>query len=183
MAGRVLTLLALLGAWACRCSGQEPGYRGSFGLGAPADSESVRAFVLHPAIPPDGRGLPEGSGTVGQGSRVFADKCARCHGASGKEGPYDELVGPGQPVYGPDAVRTIGNYWPYATTLYDYVKRAMPFDHPGSLTPTEVYGVTAWLLHENGILASDAVVDRETLPGIRMPARNRFVPDPRPLIP
>lgn len=162
---------------------QEAGYGAPIGLGTAADPATEGAFVIHPAIPPSGRNLPEGSGTVQEGARVYAEKCAQCHGPSGKEGPFDELVGPGQPVYGPQAVRTIGNYWPYATTIYDYVKRATPADRPGSLHPSEVYAVTAWLLNQNGILPSDAVLNRETLPRVRMPGRDRFVPDPRPLVP
>jgi len=184
MARRVLVLLLLgiLGA-GISSRAQEPGYRAPVGIGRLADPVTERAFVIHPAIPPNGRGLPEGSGTVQEGAGIYAEKCANCHGPSGTEGPFDELVGPGRPVYGPQAVRTIGNYWPYATTIYDYVKRAMPFDRPGFLGPSEVYAVTAWLLNQNGILPADAVLNRETLPTVQMPGRDRFVPDPRPLVP
>ena len=186
MARRVLFLLLLgigiLGA-GISSRAQEPGYGAPIGIGTAADPATERAFVIYPAISPSGRNLPEGSGTVQEGARIYAEKCARCHGPSGKEGPFDELVGPGQPVYGPKASRNIGNYWPYATTIYDYVKRATPADHPGYLGPSEVYAVTAWLLNQNGILPSDGVLDRETLPKVQMPGRNRFVPDPRPLVP
>ncbi len=95
----------------------------------------------------------------------------------------DRLVGGQQSLASPAPVKTIGSYWPYATTLYDYIYRAMPFDAPQSLTPDEVYAVIAWLLHQNGIIEADAVIDAQTLPQIRMPNRHGFVPDPRPDMP
>ena len=94
----------------------------------------------------------------------------------------DRLVGGRQTLATPAPVKTIGSYWPYATTLYDYINRAMPFDAPQSLTAEEVYSVTAWLLHQNGIIAEDVVIDAATLPAIHMPNRHGFVPDPRPYV-
>lgn len=167
--------------WGLVTVAQSTGYgNDAMGFGAEVDESVVAAFNIHPAIPPDGAGLPDGSGTVSGGAELFAQRCAHCHGATGSEGPEDVLVGPDLPVYGPDAVRNIGNYWPYATTVYDFIQRAMPFDRPGTLTPEEIYAVTAWLLNQNGIIPEDAVMDRDTLPAVEMPNRDNFVSDPRP---
>ena len=95
----------------------------------------------------------------------------------------DRLVGGARTLSTALPIKTIGSYWPYATTLYDYIQRAMPFDAPQSLTPDEVYAVTAWLLHQNDIIPKDAVMDPTTLPAVRMPNRHGFVPDPRPDVP
>lgn len=149
-----------------------------FGFGAPADPARVAAWDID--VRHDGVGLPAGRGTVAAGERVYATRCLACHGPTGTEGPYDALAG-GEP-WGPgDAPRrrTIGNYWPYATTLFDYVRRAMPQNAPGSLSADETYAVVAWLLERNGIVGEDAVMDARTLPAVVMPARDRFVPDDR----
>ena len=148
------------------------------GLGQPATAADIRLWNID--VAPSGEGLPPGRGTVPQGATVYAAKCAKCHGASGIEGPMDRLVGGQHSLTTTAPVKTIGSYWPYATTLYDYIHRAMPFDAPQSLTPDEVYSVTAWLLHQNGIIAENAVIDSSTLPAIQMPNRHGFVPDPRP---
>ena len=147
-------------------------------FGQPASAEDIRLWDID--VAPNGDGLPPGRGPVRQGAAVYAGKCAKCHGASGTEGPMDRLVGGQQTLNTSAPVKTIGSYWPYATTLYDYIHRAMPFDAPQSLTPEEVYSVTAWLLHQNGIIAEDAVIDAATLPAVQMPNRHGFVPDPRP---
>ena len=152
-----------------------------FGFGRPANAAEIAALDID--VMPDGRGLPPGSGSVEDGERIYAARCIACHGPTGTEGPWDVLVG--EPVpdfnYGDDAsllrLRAIGNYWPYATTVFDYVRRAMPHDRPGSLTDNEVYAVSAWLLWRNGIIERAAVLDAATLAAIRMPARDRFVPD------
>jgi S-disulfanyl-L-cysteine oxidoreductase SoxD len=148
------------------------------GLGQPATTADIRLWNID--VAPSGEGLPPGRGTVPQGATVYAAKCAKCHGASGTEGPMDRLVGGQHSLATTSPVKTVGSYWPYATTLYDYIHRAMPFDAPQSLTPDEVYSVTAWLLHRNGIIAENAVIDSSTLPAIQMPNRHGFVPDPRP---
>jgi cytochrome c len=150
----------------------------SFGLGRPAEPEEIRLWNID--VAPSGEGLPPGRGTVPQGGAVYAAKCMKCHGASGTEGPMDRLVGGQQTLAGSTPIKTVGSYWPYATTLYDYIHRAMPFDAPQTLTPDEVYSVTAWLLHQNGIVAKEAVIDAVTLPAVQMPNRHGFVPDPRP---
>lgn len=155
-----------------------------FALGTPATTDDIR--LADDDVTPTGHGLPHDSGTVAEGDVIFHAKCAVCHGPNGVEGPMDKLVGrmPGDSFpFGRDPAqlsqRTIGNYWPYATTVYDFIHRAMPHDRPGSLTPHEVYGVTAYLLYRNGIIAGNAVMNEKTLPAVRMPARNRFVIDDR----
>jgi cytochrome c len=149
-----------------------------YGLGRPAIDEEIRAWNID--VSPIGEGLPSGQGTVKQGAQVYANKCAACHGPSGVEGPKDKLVGGQNTLTTPKPVRTIGSYWPYATTLYDYIHRAMPFNAPQSLTADETYSVIAWLLFQNQIIAEDAVIDAQTLPKVQMPNRNGFIPDPRP---
>jgi len=148
------------------------------GIGRPATDEEIRAWNID--VSSTGEGLPPGQGTAKQGAQVFAAKCAVCHGPSGTEGPKDRLVGGQNTLTTPKPIRTIGSYWPYATTLYDYINRAMPFTAPQSLTPDEAYSVIAWLLFQNQIIAEDALIDAQTLPKIQMPNRNGFVQDPRP---
>jgi cytochrome c len=134
-------------------------------------------------VSPSGAGLPPGSGTVQQGRQVFAAKCAACHGQGGIEGPADRLAGGHGTLKTSKPLKTVGSYWPYATTLYDYIYRAMPFNAPQSLTPDEVYSVVAWILYRNEIIPEDVVMDAKTLPAAQMPNRNGFVPDPRPDVP
>jgi mono/diheme cytochrome c family protein len=155
-----------------------------FGFGTPASPEEIRKADTD--VTPDGGGLPHDSGTVAQGESIYRLRCSKCHGATGTEGPFDHLVGrePGDSFnFGRDpnflAKRTIGNYWPYATTLYDYINRAMPFDAPGSLSSSEVYSVVAYLLYRNQIVPGNVVMSDRTLPLVRMPARDRFVVDNR----
>ena len=133
------------------------------------------------SIGPDGAGLPPGRGTATQGAAVYVAKCQACHGDKGTGGPNDLLVG-GIGSLAPDkgpAVRTVGSYWPYATTLFDYIRRAMPFPESKSLTDDEVYGVSAYILHLNGIVGADDVLDAQSLPRVKMPNRDGFVPFPR----
>jgi S-disulfanyl-L-cysteine oxidoreductase SoxD len=132
------------------------------------------------SIPPDGAGLPAGRGTVAQGEAVYAAKCQACHGEKGAGRPNDRLVG-GIGTLAPDKtpVRTVGSYWPYATTLFDYVRRAMPWDRPKSLTDDEVYAVSAYILNLNGIIGADDIIDAQSLPKVKMPNRDGFIPFPR----
>jgi cytochrome c len=155
----------------------------TYDLGSPVDSTKLATLDID--IDPTGAHLPPGSGTPAQGLVVFATNCASCHGAKG-EGipPAPKLVGR-DPRQGfpfgrdPKLVRTVGNYWPYATTLYDYVHRAMPLKTPGTLKPNEVYAVVAWILAENEIIGRDSVMNAKTLPTVKMPAAGRFVTDDR----
>ena len=155
-----------------------------FAFGREATQAEIGAWDID--VMPDGRGLPAGRGTVAEGAAIYAAQCVVCHGPAGKGGQYDALVGrePAQGFpFGKDAAllgkRTVGNYWPYATTLYDYISRAMPQAVPGSLAPDEVYSLVAYLLFLNGIVPKDAVMTAETLPKVEMPARRRFVQDNR----
>ena len=161
-----------------------------FGFGEPAPRELIAALDID--VRPDGTGLPPGRGTAREGAAIYAKQCAACHGAKGEGGVADPLVGvvpKGVPPFGPayeqwrgsrpDVPFTIGNYWPYATTVFDYVRRAMPPTAPGSLTADETYALVAWLLAQNGIVGDDAVMSAETLPKVVMPARRMFVPDDR----
>lgn len=148
----------------------------TFGFGKPATTAQITLLDID--VRPDGVGLPVGSGTVAKGRVIFAGKCVACHGAGGVGGVGGALVttttAPGKR---PAAV--IGNYWPYATTLFDYIRRAMPFSEPGSLTNDEVYALTAFLLNANQIISEDAILNAQTLPKVQMPAQPRFVPDDR----
>jgi mono/diheme cytochrome c family protein len=132
------------------------------------------------SIGPDGAGLPPGRGTPRQGETVYAAKCQACHGEKGVGGPNDPLVG-GIGSLAPDKppVKTVGSYWPYATTLFDYVRRAMPFQEPKSLTNDELYAVSAYILNLNGIVGPSDVLDSQSLPRVRMPNRDGFIPFPR----
>lgn len=152
------------------------------GIGRPATTAEIAAW--DDDVMPDGTGLPAGSGTPAAGAAIFATRCARCHGKTGTEGPNDVLVGAeprrGFPFWKDRSIpHTIGNYWPYATTVFDYIRRAMPPDAPGSLSNTDVYNLTAFLLHANELISADAVMDATTLPKVAMPAREHFVPDRR----
>lgn len=154
----------------------------TFGLGRPATAAEIAAWDID--IMPDGTGLPPGSGTAVEGRALYAAQCAACHGPTGVEGPYNVLVGrvvgDGFPFGNdPRIPSTIGNYWPYATTVYDYINRTMPFDARGELQADEVYSLVAALLFMNGIIEEDEVMDAETLPQVQMPARDRFVRDDR----
>jgi cytochrome c len=150
-----------------------------FGVGRPPTPDEVRG--LGAAIAPDGSGLPEGSGTVAEGRTVFAARCASCHGPNGEGGAVGAaLVGGKGTLATARPLKTIGSFWPQATTVWDYVNRAMPFDQPGLLKPEEVYAVVAYLLNLNGIIEEDVVMNARTLPTVKMPNRDGFVADPRP---
>jgi len=125
-------------------------------------------------IAPDGANLPDGSGSVAQGQKIFADTCAACHGEHGTEGPMDRLVGGKGTLETKKPIMTVGSYWPYATTLYDYIRRAMPLTNPQSLSADQVYAVTAYILNLNKIIPDDAVLDKHSLPAVKMPNRDGF---------
>jgi cytochrome c len=169
-----VSALALVFACAISLVAQSPKY----GVGRTATPEEIRN--LGAAIAPDGGGLPEGSGTVATGRGVFAARCSRCHGekAQGYVGPA--LVGGRGTLATPRPLKTVGSFWPYATTVWDYVNRAMPFDEPGMLQPPEVYAVVAYILNLNGVIGESDVMDARSLPNVKMPNRDGFVADPRP---
>jgi cytochrome c len=170
---------------------QAPEPPARFAVGRAASAAEIAAWDID--VSPSGAGLPQGSGTPAQGAVVYAAKCAACHGAAG-EGQVGtppmgvpaapKLVGrdprEGFPFgQDPKLVKTVGNYWPYATTVFDYVRRTMPLAAPGSLANNEVYAVVAFLLAENEVIEKSAVMDSVTLPAVKMPARDKFVLDDR----
>ena len=142
-------------------------------VGAPIEERDLAAWEI--SIPPDGAGLPAGKGSVTQGAVVYAEQCAACHGEVGTDGPAGALVGGLGTLSTNQPVKTVGSYWPYATTLFDYVRRAMPYYAPGSLSDGEAYAVTAYLLHLNGIVPEQTVLDAESLPRVEMPNRQGFI--------
>lgn len=155
----------------------------TYGLGRPATATEIAA--LNTDVSPSGEGLPSGRGDATRGAALFQAQCASCHGADG------EGIAPNPPLVGrdprdgfpfgndPKLIRTVGNYWPEATTIYDYIKRAMPLSTPGSLSDDDVYSLTAHLLVANEILPAGARLDSASLVAVRMPAHDRFVPDDR----
>lgn len=126
-------------------------------------------------VRPDGRDLPRGRGTATEGEAVYVANCLRCHGLGGAGTPADRLVGGVGSLAGPKPVKTVGSYWPLATTLFDYLRRAMPYDRPGALSDDEIYAVTAYLLARNGIVDAELELNAETLPRVEMPNRDGFV--------
>jgi mono/diheme cytochrome c family protein len=165
----------LLALWAAQISfAQSPTY----GVGHKPSAEEIKAWDI--AIGPDGKELPPGRGTVPAGKEVYTKRCLECHGAEGKSGKFDPLVGGQDTLKSEKPVKTVGSYWPYATTLWDHIHRAMPFDRPGTLSTDQIYDVTAYLLYLNGIIGENEVMDALSLPNVKMPNRNGFVSDPRP---
>jgi mono/diheme cytochrome c family protein len=160
----------LLGACATE---REPALSKGPNLGQPATAAEIALVDI--GIPPSGAGLPAGSGDARAGAKVYAAKCQSCHGDKGAGKPADALVGGKGTLAASNAVRTVGSYWPYATTLFDYTRRAMPLTAPRTLTNDEVYAVTAYVLHLNGIIGEDQTLDAKTLPAVRMPNRDGFV--------
>ena len=154
-----------------------------FNFGTTATIEEIKAWDLD--VSPDGTGLPEGTGTVEEGEILYTSKCLFCHGVNGEGGINERLVSrageefPDEDVACGFECRTIGNYWPYATTLYDYILRSMPMNAPGSLTNDEVYSISAYLLYLNRIISEDTQLNAENLKNIVMPARDKFINDDR----
>lgn len=130
--------------------------------------------TLNFTVMPDGEGLPEGAGSAAEGKLIYQQHCAACHGANGEGGPNDRLAGGLDTIASAQPVKTVGSYWPYATTLFDYIRRAMPFVTPGSLDNNDTYAVTAYVLQLNGIVDAADVLNARTLPQVKMPNRDNF---------
>lgn len=141
-------------------------------LGVAASAAEVSAADI--TIMPDGEGLPLGSGDAKSGALVYERNCMACHGEKGSGGISDVLVGGQGSLESEKPQQTVGSYWPYATTLFDYVRRAMPYQNPGSLSNDEVYAIAAYILHLNGIIAEDERMNATTLPKVRMPNSGNF---------
>jgi mono/diheme cytochrome c family protein len=152
----------------------------SVGLGRPANADEMKLRDI--TVLPTGAGLPDGNGTAAQGEVVFREKCAVCHGPNGEGNPPQgtQLVGGIGSLATESPVRTVGSYWPYATSVWDYIHRAMPLTQPGSLSADNTYAVTAFLLNRNKIIEADQIMNKVTLPKVNMPNRDGFVPDGRP---
>jgi cytochrome c len=166
------TVLALMGT--TRAQAQE----GAYGIGRAATPAEIAGWNID--IDREGHNLPAGSGSVSRGHEVFDQQCAACHGAKGEGGVGDRLVGGQGTIATEKPIKTVGSYWPYATTLFDYIRRAMPQNAPESLDSNDVYAVSAYILNLNGLLPADATLDARTLDAIKMPNQRMFVGDPRP---
>ena len=149
----------------------------TYGIGRTATPAEIEDWGTN--IGPSGEGLPPGRATAADGKNIYEQRCARCHGLTGTEGPDDRLVGGAGTLASERPRKTVGSYWPFATTLWDYTNRAMPFDQPGSLSPDEVYGAVAYVLFLNEIVGEHDSIDALTLPRVRMPNRDGFTADPR----
>ena len=153
-----------------------------YGFGTAATPDELAKYF---SIPPDGRGLPSGSGNAKKGAELYALVCAACHGEKLEGNPAkgiggDKLLGGRGSLATKTPVKTVESYWPYATTLFDYVKRAMPFNAPGSLSDDDIYSLVAYILSEAKIIKPTETMDAKTLPAVAMPNKDGFVPDPRP---
>jgi S-disulfanyl-L-cysteine oxidoreductase SoxD len=141
-------------------------------LGKPITPAEFAAWDIN--VLPDGTGLPPGSGTPAQGARVYAAKCSACHGENGKGAANAALVG-GTPIKDMESVKTIANFWPFATTVFDYIRRTMPWRQPRSLTNDEVYAVTAYIFSLNKLIGENDTMNAQTLPKVKMPNRDGFM--------
>ncbi len=177
----------LAGAFLLAVPHVQAGDQGRLGIGRTPTTRELTRYAPF-SVRPDGRGLPAGRGMAVEGKEIYVLSCARCHGPTGREGgmtgnrPTPPLVDT-RPFKVGLTNATVGNYWPYSTTIWDYIHRAMPFDRPGTLSNDEIYAVTAYLLYANGLIGERDVVDAYSLPKVRMPNRDAFVPDPRPDVP
>lgn len=147
-------------------------------LGTPATQAQIAGWNID--VFADGQNLPDGSGTVMAGRDIYTQQCLSCHGAKGEGGIGDRLAGGIGTLANDKPIKTVGSYWPYAPTLFDYIRRAMPMTAPQSLSDDQVYAVTGYVLYLNGLIKEDATVTAKTLADLEMPNRDGFVPDPRP---
>jgi len=168
MSTRELTAAVLISAanFGCLAAGPD--------LGRSIDPAEIAPWDI--SIQPDGTGLPPGSGTPAQGAPVYAQKCAACHGENGKGALSAAVVGGAALTNGIDTVKTIANFWPYPTTLFDFIRRAMPYQQPKTLTNDEVYALTAYLLALNKLIGENETMNAQTLPKVKMPNRDGFIP-------
>jgi cytochrome c len=152
----------------------------AFGQGRPATEAEIKTQDF--TVLPNGAGLPKGSGDASRGRTIYEQKCTECHGqkGEGQTGKYPAIVGGMGSLKSLKPVKTVGSYWPYATTLFDYIRRAMPYDHPRSLSTDDVYSVSAFVLYMNGIVTETQELNERALPQIKMPNRDGFIPDQRP---
>jgi cytochrome c len=152
----------------------------AFGQGRPATETEIKTQDF--TVLPSGAGLPKGSGGASRGRTIYEQKCTECHGqkGEGQTGKYPALAGGMGSLKSLKPVKTVGSYWPYATTLFDYIRRAMPYDHPRSLSTDDVYAVSAFVLYMNGIVTETQELNERSLPQIKMPNRDGFIPDQRP---
>ena len=163
--------IVLMACAACWAQAPTSDYKG---VGRVATPEDIKAWDISIGI--SGKELPAGSGTATDGAKLFAVKCAVCHGPNGEGGIAIALVGGQGTLTSPKPLKTVGSYWPFATTIYDYINRAMPSGQGGSLAPNEIYALTAFILYKNGIIKESDVIDARSLPKIQMPNRNGFIP-------
>ena len=175
----VLAATAAVSLAATAWSG-EPHKPGYYNYGTPATPAQIAGWDI--AVRPDGAGLPPGSGSVSKGADIYADQCAACHGTFGEgEGRYPKLAGGEGTLRAERPEPTVGSYWPFATTLWDYINRAMPFPSPHALSANDIYAITAYVLNINNIVGNDFVADRNSLPKVKMPNHDHFIwTDPRP---
>jgi mono/diheme cytochrome c family protein len=166
-----LSLLAM--GWLVTSVAMSGEQAGPLGVGRPLSAHDLAAKDIH--VMSDGAGLPEGRGTARQGALIYAARCAACHGDRGQGlGDFPALVGGRGSLATETPLLTVGSYWPYATTIFDYIRRAMPYQSAGELSADEVYALTAWILAANGIVKHEAVMDRKSLPKVRMPNQEGF---------
>ena len=182
-----LLIAAALAAFAVPDPARAQGYPSKCDFGTPASTQDIAAVAI--AIAPDGKGLPAGKGDYAAGKRVYETACAACHGADLRgvvglpnmpAGPALRLTGGRGTLNTANPLMTVESYWPYATTLFDYVRRAMPFQAPGSLSADEIYAVVAYILAEGKVIDKTTVLDAQRLARVQMPNRDGFIPDPRP---
>jgi cytochrome c len=180
-------LAAALAVLAAPDAARTQGYPSNFDFGATASEQDIAGVAI--AVGADGKGLPAGKGDYATGKKVYETNCAACHGANLQgvpglpdmpSGPALRLIGGRGTLTTRNPVMTVESYWPYATTLFDYVRRAMPFQAPGSLTSDEIYAVSTYILAEGNVIDKAMVLDAQTLTRVQMPNRDGFIPDPRP---
>ncbi len=174
-------LSSYTGVLACATLAAATATAQQYGLGRAASQDEIAAADI--TVAPDGKGLPPGSGTATEGAEIYERQCRECHGPEGKGSEETSFVGTPQDLRLAKPKKTVGSYWPYATTLFDYIRRAMPFKTPGSLSDDQVYAVTAYILSLNGLVDQSSSLDAAALRGVEMPNKDGFISDPRPDIP